>query len=169
MLQETTTTKTFKIGDTVLLTDTKQSGKIIALENGRWKVLVYGGAAVLKESSEIQHRQALFGQAITDQDNNQLGINMPYTSLEEENTMANAITMYQDDSGLMHATSESADSANKVNALTTALTEALFGPSPDGNPASMIGMIPAMDLCVAMANDPEATKVVIDDFIASQS
>jgi len=50
----------FKIGDTVIISATKQTGRIIAFESGRWKVSI-DGTELLKESSEIEKRQMLFG------------------------------------------------------------------------------------------------------------
>lgn len=49
----------FKIGDTVIVSATKQSGKIVESINGRWKVKL-ANAEVLKESSELESRQMLF-------------------------------------------------------------------------------------------------------------
>ena len=60
MLLEVTNNR-FKIGDTVLITATGQVGRIVALEGTRWTVAIDGGGQVLKESTEIETRQALFG------------------------------------------------------------------------------------------------------------
>lgn len=60
MLKEATQTQAFQIGDTVIITATGQVGQIVAYESGRWKVKTQG-AVLLKESSEIERRQALFG------------------------------------------------------------------------------------------------------------
>lgn len=60
MLKETTN-GAFRINETVMIVATKQVGTIVAFENGRWKVQVSGGPAVLKESSEIQKREILLG------------------------------------------------------------------------------------------------------------
>lgn len=59
MLKETID-RGFQVGDTVIITATKQSGKIVAFEGGRWKVKTEGGE-ILKEANEIQHRTMLFG------------------------------------------------------------------------------------------------------------
>jgi len=50
----------FKVGDTVLIKDTSQTGQITAYENGMWKVAI-DGSEFLKESHEIEKRQVLFG------------------------------------------------------------------------------------------------------------
>ena len=50
---------TFKIGEIVIVSATKQIGTIIAFESGRWKVKL-SNAKVLKESHEIEKRQMLF-------------------------------------------------------------------------------------------------------------
>lgn len=59
MLYETTN-KAFRVGDLVLIKATGQVGKITAYEHGQWRVELQG-ATVLKESTEIERRQALFG------------------------------------------------------------------------------------------------------------
>lgn len=59
MLKETTNSA-FLIGDTVMVSATKQVGTIIAYEGGRWKVQV-SGIAVLKEAHEIHKREILLG------------------------------------------------------------------------------------------------------------
>jgi hypothetical protein len=59
MLKETTNSA-FKIGDTVMISATKQTGTIIAYEGGRWKVQV-SGTVMLKEASELQRREILLG------------------------------------------------------------------------------------------------------------
>jgi hypothetical protein len=59
MLKETTNSA-FKIGDTVMISATKQTGTIIAYEGGRWKVQVLG-TVMLKEASELQRREILLG------------------------------------------------------------------------------------------------------------
>jgi len=50
----------FKIGDTVIITATSQTGRITAYESGRWRVAI-DGSEYLKESNEIEKRQMLFG------------------------------------------------------------------------------------------------------------
>ncbi len=50
---------TFKIGDTVIVTATKQSGTIVESVNGKWKVKL-STAEVLKETAELEPRQMLF-------------------------------------------------------------------------------------------------------------
>jgi len=52
--------ESFKIGDTVIVTATSQTGRITAYEGGRWKVAI-DGSEYLKESNEIEKRQMLFG------------------------------------------------------------------------------------------------------------
>lgn len=54
-------TSPLKIGDTVIIAATNKVGRIIGKENGKWKVKIDGGPDMLKESSEIKQRQALFG------------------------------------------------------------------------------------------------------------
>jgi len=60
MLKETTNNG-FKIDETVIITATKQPGKIVSFEGGRWKVKLDSGVTVLKEGNEIQRRQVLLG------------------------------------------------------------------------------------------------------------
>jgi hypothetical protein len=50
----------FKIGDTVIVSATTQTGRITAYEGGRWKVAI-DGIEQLKESHEIEKRTMLFG------------------------------------------------------------------------------------------------------------
>lgn len=59
MLKETTNSA-FRINDTVLISATRQVGKIIAYEGGRWKVEV-AGVVMLKEANELQKREILLG------------------------------------------------------------------------------------------------------------
>jgi hypothetical protein len=59
MLKETTNSA-FKIGDTVMISATKQTGTIIAYAGGRWNVQV-SGTVMLKEASELQRREILLG------------------------------------------------------------------------------------------------------------
>jgi len=57
---ENSPTGSFKIGDVVIVSATKQTGTIVAYESGRWKVKI-DGTELLKESYEIEKRQMLFG------------------------------------------------------------------------------------------------------------
>lgn len=59
MLMETTN-RAFSVGDLVRVISTGQIGKVVAFEDGRWKIEV-AGTTSLCESSEIVRRQALFG------------------------------------------------------------------------------------------------------------
>lgn len=51
----------FKIGDTVMILETKQVGKIVGFEDGKWKIAVNPGTDILVESAKFEKRELLFG------------------------------------------------------------------------------------------------------------
>lgn len=60
-MSQETAGNSFQIGDTVIIPATGQTGKVVAFENGQWKVKVDQGVELLKEASEIERRQILLG------------------------------------------------------------------------------------------------------------
>lgn len=50
----------FRVGDTVQVLSSRQVGKVIGFENGRYKVLV-NGAPIMVESSNLERKELLLG------------------------------------------------------------------------------------------------------------